>query len=131
MRFHHKARYISIKMKKFSCNQIFIVWFVMQFLFLASRGVHHIGELIIGGIFFVSLIGIIFGRNKVRIMSLFGLSVYSALSFIGAVMIVAMTYNLPGQNPIYGVLYIVCLIVAIINLFLVFKAIKDFAKNDR
>ena len=118
-------------MKKFSFNQTFIVWFVIQFLFLASRGVHHIGELIIGGIFFVSLIGVIFGKSKVRIMALFGLSVYSALSFLGAVTIVAMTYNLPGQDPIYGVLYIVCLIVAIINLFLVFKAIKDFAKNDR
>ena len=116
-------------MKKYSFNQIFIVWFVMQFLFLASRGVHHIGELIIGGIFFVSLIGIIFGKSKVRIISLFGLSVYSALSFIGAVTIVAISHNLPGQDPIYDVLYIFCLIVAIINLFLVFKAIKGSAKK--
>ena len=80
----------------------------MQFLFLASRGVHHIGELIIGGIFFVSLIGVIFGRNKVRIMSLFGLSVYSAFSFIGAVTIVAIAYNLPGQ----GQFMVLCILFA-------------------
>ena len=118
-------------MKKYSFNQIFIVWFVMQFLFLASRGVHHIGELIIGGIFFVSLIGIIFGKSKVRIISLLGLSVYSALSFIGAVTIVVFFYALPSQNMVYGVLYHVYLLVALVNLFLVFKAIKDYTKNDR
>ena len=118
-------------MKKFSFNQTFIVWFVMQFLFLASRGVHHIGEIIVGGLFLVSLVGIIFGKSNVRIMSLFGLSVYSALSFIGAVTIVALFYTLPGQDLVYGVLYHVYLIVALVNLFFVFKAIKDSTKNDR
>ena len=118
-------------MKKVYFNHIVILWFVMQFLFLASRGVHHIGELIFGGIFFASLIGIIFGKSKVRIMSLFGLAVYSALSFIGAVTIVIFFYALPGENLVYGVLCHVYLLVALVNLFLVFKAIKDYTKNDR
>ena len=96
----------------------------MQFLFLASCGVHHIGELTVGCLFLFSLVGFIFWKGRLRILSLFGLALYSALSFICAAVMVLLFSFRPYTTTIYGILFCVYLIAAVVNLFLVFKAIK-------
>lgn len=111
-------------MKKLSFNKLVIAWFVMQFLLLATSGVHNIGELIVGSLFLFSLVGFTFGKRRLRILSLFGLAVYSALSFICATAMVLLFSFRPYTTTIYGILFCVYLIAALVNLFLVFKSIK-------
>lgn len=116
-------------MKKLSSNQVIAVWFSVQFILLASCGVHHIGELIVGGLLFVSLAGFIFGTRKVRITSLFGLAAYSALSFICAVTLVMLYSFRPYTTTIYGIIFVVYLIITLINLFIVFKTLKNSVRR--
>ena len=72
----------------------------------------------------MSLVGYMFGGRKVAIASSFGLASYSALTMIGAIVLCYLTFFL-ASNYMEWFLPIVAMAVAIINIIISFKIIKE------
>ena len=100
------------------------VWWLIQLCVLLALGVRHLGHLFVVVLLIMSLVGYTFGRRKVAIASSFGLASYSALTLIGAVLLFYLTFFF-ASNYTEWFLPIVAMAVAIINIIISFKIIKE------
>ena len=103
---------------------IFPVWWLIQLCVLLALGVRHLGHLFVVALLIMSLVGYMFGGRKVAIASSFGLASYSALTLIGAILLCYLTFFL-ASNYMEWFLPIVAMAVAIINIIISFKIIKE------
>ena len=100
------------------------VWWLIQLGVLLALGVRHLGHLFVVALLIMSLVGYMFGGRKVAIASSFGLASYSALTMIGAIVLCYLTFFL-ASNYMEWFLPIVAMAVAIINIIISFKIIKE------
>ena len=111
-------------MKLTKTNRAFPVWWLIQLCVLAL-GVRHLGHLFVVVLLIMSLVGYMYGGRKVAIASSFGLASYSALTLIGAILLWYMTFFFASKY-IEWFLPIFAMAVAIINMIISFKIIKEF-----
>ena len=100
------------------------IWWLIQLCVLLALGVRHLGHLFVVALLIMSLVGYMFGGRKVAIASSFGLASYSALTMIGAIVLCYLTFFL-ASNYMEWFLPIVAMAVAIINIIISFKIIRE------
>jgi hypothetical protein len=111
-------------MKHTRANLIIPIWWLIQLCVLLALGIRHLGHLFVVVLLIVSLVGHMFGGRKVSIASSFGLASYSALTLIGAILLCYMTFFL-ASNHTEWLLPIIAMAVAIINIIISFKIIRE------
>ncbi len=100
------------------------VWWLIQLCVLLALGVRHLGHLFVVALLIMSLVGYMFGGRKVAIASSFGLASYSALTMIGAIVLCYLTFFL-ASNYTEWFLPIIAMVVAIINMIISYKIIRE------
>ena len=111
-------------MKHTKANLIIPIWWLIQLCVLLTLGIRHLGHLFVVVLLILSLVGHMFGGRKVSIASSFGLASYSALTLIGAILLCYMTFFL-ASNHTECFLPIIAMAVAIINMIISFKIIRE------
>ena len=106
------------------------IWWLIQLCVLLALGVRHLGHLFVVVLLIMSLVGYTFGGRKVAIASSFGLASYSALTLIGAILLCYMTFFL-ASNYTEWFMSIIAMAIAIINMIISFKMIKDLRDIKR
>ena len=106
------------------------IWWLIQLCVLLALGVRHLGHLFVVVLLIMSLVGYTFGGRKVAIASSYGLASYSALTLIGAVLLFYLTFFF-ASNYTEWFLPIIAMVVAIINMMISFKIIRETIVRGR